>query len=140
MRTAALWWHIGLCLVFSIHLSDGLAIYPATQPCRHPPLQSSSACDPSIPIERRLDSLIEQLQQHATVPERAALLQNAAGAVDALSMPPYQWWNEALHGGVHVAVTAVSGSSGSGTDVESAVRESTIHSVDHHFERASSPD
>ena len=74
--------------------------YPATQPCQQgSPLHSTLACDPAQPIEERLDSLISQLSKYASEAERAALLQNAAGAIESLNIGPYQWWNEALHGG-----------------------------------------
>jgi beta-glucosidase len=50
--------------------------------------------DDSLPLEQRVADLIGRL----TLEEKAAQLQMAAPAVERLGIPPYHWWNEALHG------------------------------------------
>ena len=74
------------------------ARYPIVQPCSLPPLNSSMTCNSSAPLEARLDDLIAHLGSKATKIERAGLLRNLAVSVEALHIPEYRWWNEALHG------------------------------------------
>jgi beta-glucosidase len=50
--------------------------------------------DTSLPIEKRVDSLISQL----TVEEKISQLMMATPAIPRLGIPAYHWWNEALHG------------------------------------------
>ena len=78
--------------------SAALLRYPATQPCEHAPLNGTAACNVSVPLEQRLDALLAQLRAVATDKQRAGLLQNIAPQIGALSLAPYHWWNEALHG------------------------------------------
>ena len=80
--------------------------YPATQPCEHPPLKSTPGCNVSSSIEERLDSLIKSLSEYANVDEQASLLRNVAGGINVLSIAPYQWWNEALHGVAGTGIAA----------------------------------
>jgi beta-D-xylosidase 4 len=75
-----------------------LPIYPLTQPCQHAPLNGSAACDVHAPLEHRLDELLQHLYSTATLQERANLLRSNAPGVQKLNLPPYSWWNEALHG------------------------------------------
>ena len=48
----------------------------------------------SLPIEKRVDDLINQL----TLNEKVAQLFDKTPAIDRLGIPEYNWWNEALHG------------------------------------------
>jgi beta-glucosidase len=48
----------------------------------------------SLDIETRIENLLGLL----TVDEKIGQMQNSALGVDRLGIPPYNWWNEALHG------------------------------------------
>lgn len=50
--------------------------------------------DPSQPMAARVNDLLRQL----TDTEKVSLLGYRSKAVDRLSIPAYNWWNEALHG------------------------------------------
>jgi beta-glucosidase len=50
--------------------------------------------NPSLPIAQRVRDLISRL----TLAEKATLMYNASAAIARLSIPAYNWWNEALHG------------------------------------------
>lgn len=50
--------------------------------------------DPSQPMVTRVNDLLKQL----TDTEKVSLLGYQSKAVDRLSIPAYNWWNEALHG------------------------------------------
>ncbi|WP_157136944.1 glycoside hydrolase family 3 C-terminal domain-containing protein [Sphingomonas sp. PAMC 26617] len=50
--------------------------------------------DPGQPIEARVDDLMRRM----TLEEKAAQMQNVAPAIPRLGIPPYDYWNEALHG------------------------------------------
>ncbi|HVW62490.1 MAG TPA: glycoside hydrolase family 3 N-terminal domain-containing protein, partial [Puia sp.] len=50
--------------------------------------------DPSQPVTARVNDLLRQL----TDTEKVSLLGYRSKAVDRLSIPAYNWWNEALHG------------------------------------------
>jgi beta-glucosidase len=59
--------------------------------------QAASAqiyADPSRPTLERVDDLIGRM----TLEEKAAQLQNVAPGIPRLNLPPYDYWNEALHG------------------------------------------
>lgn len=48
----------------------------------------------SLPIERRIDALLAEL----TVEEKLGFIDYRNAGVPRLGIPPYSWWNEALHG------------------------------------------
>ncbi|MDR2385877.1 MAG: glycoside hydrolase family 3 C-terminal domain-containing protein [Tannerella sp.] len=50
--------------------------------------------NPALNIEER----VEDLLGHLTVEEKVAQMMNATPAIERLGIPPYDWWNEALHG------------------------------------------
>lgn len=50
--------------------------------------------DPDQPIELRVRDLVSRL----TLDEKAAEMMNTTPGVPWLGLPPYDWWNEALHG------------------------------------------
>jgi len=50
--------------------------------------------DPSLPIEQRVDDLVSRM----TLEEKILQMQHTAPAIPRLGIPPYDWWNEALHG------------------------------------------
>ncbi|MBO9713260.1 MAG: glycoside hydrolase family 3 C-terminal domain-containing protein [Sphingomonas sp.] len=58
------------------------------------PAQAQLYKDPRQPIEKRVEDLVSRM----TLEEKAAEMQNAAPGIPRLGIPPYDWWNEALHG------------------------------------------
>ncbi|KAL6818094.1 glycoside hydrolase family 3 protein [Trichoderma sp. SZMC 28013] len=62
--------------------------------CSQPPLSQNGICDTSLSTEARAAALVAEL----TLDEKAANLVNNAPGVERLGLPPYEWWNEALHG------------------------------------------
>lgn len=50
--------------------------------------------DASLPVDERVDDLLSRMM----VEEKIAQLFNNAPAIERLGIPPYNWWNEALHG------------------------------------------
>ena len=50
--------------------------------------------DPTRPLDDRIDDLLERL----TTAEKCAMMLADSPAVERLGVPPYHWWNEALHG------------------------------------------
>ncbi|HET9824139.1 MAG TPA: glycoside hydrolase family 3 N-terminal domain-containing protein, partial [Chitinophagaceae bacterium] len=50
--------------------------------------------NPSLPIEKRVNDLVSRL----TLEEKVAQMLNVTPAIERLGIPPYDWWNECLHG------------------------------------------
>jgi beta-glucosidase len=50
--------------------------------------------DPTRPLAERVDDLVGRM----TLEEKIAQMMNAAPGIPRLGVPPYDWWNEALHG------------------------------------------
>jgi beta-glucosidase len=50
--------------------------------------------NPTLPIQARVDDLVSRM----TLEEKVSQMMNAAPAIPRLGIPPYDWWNEALHG------------------------------------------
>ena len=50
--------------------------------------------DPNLPIEERVSDLVSKL----TLEEKVLQMLNDAPAIERLSIPSYNWWNECLHG------------------------------------------
>jgi len=50
--------------------------------------------DPSLPIDRRVADLISRM----TLEEKIAQMVHESPAIERLGVPPYNWWNECLHG------------------------------------------
>ena len=50
--------------------------------------------DPSLPIQTRVRDLISRM----TLEEKATQTVNIAAGITRLGIPPYDWWNECLHG------------------------------------------
>jgi beta-glucosidase len=59
--------------------------------------------DPSQPINARADDLIGRM----SLAEKVAQLQNDAPAIPRLSLPAYNYWNEALHGVANDGIATV---------------------------------
>lgn len=62
--------------------------------CSISPLCENAVCDPSLSIQDRAAALVDAM----LLSEKVANVQNGAQGVARLGLPPYQWWNEALHG------------------------------------------
>jgi beta-glucosidase len=50
--------------------------------------------DPSLPVEQRVNDVVSRL----TLEEKVKQMLNATPAIPRLGIPPYDWWNEVLHG------------------------------------------
>lgn len=50
--------------------------------------------NPDLPLDERIDDLLSRL----TPEEKVEQMMNVSPAIDRLGIPPYDWWNEALHG------------------------------------------
>jgi len=50
--------------------------------------------NPDVPIEERLEDLLSRL----SIEEKIRQLSNSAPGIDRLGIPPYNYWNESLHG------------------------------------------
>ena len=50
--------------------------------------------NPEIPAAQRADDLLDRL----TLEEKVSLMMDTSPAIERLGIPPFQWWNEALHG------------------------------------------
>ncbi|MEN6385855.1 MAG: glycoside hydrolase family 3 C-terminal domain-containing protein [Phycisphaerales bacterium] len=50
--------------------------------------------DTSLPIEKRVEDLLSRL----TIEEKILQMCNDSPAIQRLDIPPYQWWNEGVHG------------------------------------------
>ncbi len=50
--------------------------------------------NPDLPLEERIDDLLGRL----TLEEKIGQMMNQTPAIERLGIPPYDWWNEALHG------------------------------------------
>ena len=50
--------------------------------------------NPDLPAAERAADLCQRL----TIEEKASLMQDESPAIDRLGIPPFHWWNEALHG------------------------------------------
>jgi beta-glucosidase len=59
--------------------------------------------DPSLPLDRRVEDLVSRM----TLEEKVSQMMNGAAGVERLGIPPYEWWNEALHGVARAGVATV---------------------------------
>ncbi|MDP4283606.1 MAG: glycoside hydrolase family 3 C-terminal domain-containing protein [Bacteroidota bacterium] len=50
--------------------------------------------NPSLAIEKRVNDLLSKL----TLQEKVSQMLNSTPAIERLGIPPYDWWNECLHG------------------------------------------
>ncbi|MCC8143131.1 MAG: glycoside hydrolase family 3 C-terminal domain-containing protein [Tannerellaceae bacterium] len=50
--------------------------------------------NPDLPLEERIEDLLGRL----TLEEKIGQMMNQTPAIERLGIPPYDWWNEALHG------------------------------------------
>ncbi|SRR5579883_23314 len=50
--------------------------------------------NPALPLEERVNDLISRM----TLEEKVSQMRDQAAAIPRLGVPPYEWWNEGLHG------------------------------------------
>ncbi|MBM3188547.1 MAG: glucan 1,4-alpha-glucosidase, partial [Chloroflexi bacterium] len=50
--------------------------------------------DPTLPLETRVKDLVSRM----TLEEKVSQMVHPAAAIERLGVPPYNWWNECLHG------------------------------------------
>src|SRR5690606_29542442 len=59
--------------------------------------------NPELSIEARVDDLVSRL----TPEEKAAQMLHESPAIPRLGVPPYNWWNECLHGVARAGIATV---------------------------------
>jgi beta-glucosidase len=59
--------------------------------------------DPSLPLEKRVEDLISRM----TLEEKGSQMMENAPGISRLGVPPYVWWNEALHGVARAGLATV---------------------------------
>lgn len=59
--------------------------------------------DPDLPVEARVDDLLERM----TLEEKVSQTLYTAPAIERLGIPAYNWWNEALHGVARAGIATV---------------------------------
>ncbi len=80
---------LSLLLFPTLLHSQAPAINPTT-----PPTVTPIYLDPSVPLEQRVNDLVSRM----TLEEKVSQMQDVAPAIPRLQIPPYNWWNEGLHG------------------------------------------
>ena len=59
--------------------------------------------DPSLPIDERVNDFVSRLD----LVEKSAQMLHETPAITRLSVPPYNWWNEGLHGVARAGIATV---------------------------------
>lgn len=59
--------------------------------------------DLALPVAERVADLVARM----TLDEKISQMMNSAPAIERLGIPPYNWWNEALHGVARAGVATV---------------------------------
>lgn len=82
---------LGRCalLLFFVLASSFISRPPGTAAQENPIYKNTS-----LPFEQRVDDLVSRM----TLEEKVGQMMNGAAGIDRLGVPPYDWWNEALHG------------------------------------------
>ena len=61
---------------------------------QQPTPQNLPFMNPSLPLDQRVNDLIGRM----TLEEKVSQMRDQAVGIPRLGVPPYQWWNEGLHG------------------------------------------
>jgi beta-glucosidase len=82
---------LGRCafLLFFVLASIFIFLPPGTAAQENPIYKNTS-----LPFEQRVDDLVSRM----TLEEKVGQMMNGAAGIERLGVPPYDWWNEALHG------------------------------------------
>jgi beta-glucosidase len=72
-----------------IRTATGIAQSPLSYPASFLPFRN-----PALGIEKRVEDILSRL----TPQEKVAQMMHDAPGIERLGIPPYNWWNEALHG------------------------------------------
>lgn len=80
--------------LITLFLSLVLIISCASQNAQRGSVDNLPFRDTALPLEERVDDLVARM----TTEEKIAQLFNDAPGIERLGIPPYNWWNEALHG------------------------------------------
>ncbi|GLT27328.1 hypothetical protein SLA2020_023340 [Shorea laevis] len=86
-----------LCFIFCFTSVRVLAQTSPVFACdvqSNPNLSSFGFCNTTLGVNDRVSDLVKRL----TLQEKIGFLVNAAGSVNRLGIPKYEWWSEALHG------------------------------------------
>ena len=69
----------------------------------HTDEQTPAYLDPALPTAERVRDLLARM----TLEEKVSQMVNAALPVERLGIPPYDWWNECLHGVARAGIATV---------------------------------
>ena len=89
-----------LIFIKTIIINGQTNIFPD---CKSGPLASFPICDQSLSVHERAIDLISRM----TIEEKASWLVHMVHPIPRLGLPPYLWWNEALHGVMYLKDHAV---------------------------------
>jgi beta-glucosidase len=81
---------LGLLLAFSLTSPA----WTQTSSPGQPAPATAPYLDPGLPIEPRVNDLVARM----TLEEKISQMRDHAAAIPRLGVPPYDWWNESLHG------------------------------------------
>ena len=79
--------------------------------------------DPTLPVHERVDDLVARLD----IVEKAAQMLHDSAGIPRLGVPPYNWWNEGLHGVARAGIA---------TAFPQAIGLAAMFDTDLHFELA----
>jgi beta-glucosidase-like glycosyl hydrolase len=100
MRRRATWWVLA-CIVVLLRQHSGLASPLWKDVCTQQDTQHLPFCDATLELSVRVDDY----QRRIPVEAQIHMMGNQAAGYDPLSIPPYQWWSEGLHGSMEPCVT-----------------------------------
>jgi beta-glucosidase-like glycosyl hydrolase len=102
-RATTSWWLLA-CIFLTVLLEQhsGLASPLWKDVCTQPESQPLPFCDTTLNLTMR----VEDYQQRIPVEAQIQMMGNKAAGYDPLSIPPYQWWSEGLHGSMEPCVSS----------------------------------
>ena len=81
-------------ILFVAFLPPAVAQQSASQPQSSADLANAKFRNPALPIDERVNDLISRM----TLEEKVSQMRDHAVGIPRLGVPPYEWWNEGLHG------------------------------------------